>query len=547
MNISSKTPKAKKGNADQPKREYVSFDDASSKRIDESIVGLGGRALSTGAPDPDRLSLSSNETESSVSMAGCVMAYTFVQKARRFSRSFTDDSKERQKSLSTSHKRTSPGQALRKDKVKKSQSMFERTSFEVTMLEKGEDMTQTPIKEDETTALTNEAEAQPGGLTADFNFFLTEMIFSKDKALVNSLLLALPFAIASALLQWSDLWIFSLNFIAMIPLAALLGDFTEAAASHVGQTLGGLLNASFGNAVEVVVSIQALRANEIRVVQASLMGSVLSNLLLVLGTCFFFGGIVNLNNNKDGHQTFNIMAAKSNCLLLLLSSLSLVLPTPLGVYYELDNDEVLFVSRTSAVCLLFMYCQLLFFQLKTHKDMFQDDEEEEEEGMSLLGSIIGLASITAIVAWLSGFLVDSIDGFTRQANLSKTFVGIVLLPIIGNVVEHIAAVTVAIKDKMELSMGIAVGSGTQISMFVVPATVLAGWAMGRDMTLLFPTFEITLYVICILIVAHAVGQGRSNWLFGSMLMSTYVLICVAFWFEKVATYESQSPTVGTNP
>lgn len=445
------------------------------------------------------------------------MAFAFVKKARHYNRSFSDNQ--------TSSRSFSQ------------QQFPELTAPEVLMGADESPDARVSRKTSKSKQIQEERPSQSvsNGFTHDFYIFLDEMLFSSEKRLVNLLLFATPFAIASGLLQWSDFWTFILNFIAMIPLAALLGDFTEVAASHIGATFGGLLNASFGNAVEVVVSIQALRFNEIRVVQASLMGSVLSNLLLVLGTCFFAGGIVNLKNSK--HQSFNVMAAKSNCSLLLLSSLALVLPTPLGNYYELANDEVLSVSRFSACALLFMYCQLLYFQLKTHKELFEDDEDDEDEDrMSLWGSIIGLASITAIVAWLSGFLVDAIDGFTIKANLSKTFVGIILLPIIGNVVEHIAAVTVAMKGKMELAMGIAVGSGTQISMFVVPATVLVGWVMGRDMTLLFPSFEITLYVMCILIVAHAVGQGQSNWLFGSMLISTYVLIAVAFWFEHVANY-----------
>jgi len=386
---------------------------------------------------------------------------------------------------------------------------------------------QAPLRSKETSLLIRSISK------SDLTIFWEEMVMSPDKRAVNALLLAVPFALWAALAGWADLWVFTLNFLAMVPLAALLGDFTEVAAAHVGQTVGGLLNATFGNAVEVVVSIQALRDNQIRVVQASMMGSVLSNLLLVLGSCFFFGGIT----RKE--QVFNQTAAKANCTLLLLSGLTLVLPTPLGEYYDLSNDDVLVVSRTVSVALLFMYCQLLWFQLKTHKDLFEDEEEEEDEEdmeMSMAGSIVGLTSVTAVVALFSGFLVDSIDGFTEQANLSKTFVGIILLPIIGNVVEHIAAVTVAMKGKMELAMGIACGSGTQVSIFVIPATVVIGWAMGREMTLLFPTFEIGLYIMSVLIVAHAVGQGSSNWLFGSMLITTYCLVGVAFWFENVKEY-----------
>jgi len=348
---------------------------------------------------------------------------------------------------------------------------------------------------------------------------------------VNYLLIFLPLAFASVYLDWGPTLVFILNFLAMIPLASLLGDFTEEAATHVGQTLGGLLNATFGNAVEVVVSIQALRSGQIRVVQSSLLGSVLSNLLLVLGCCFFFGGI------RRDEQTFNVTAAKANTSLLLLSSLALILPTPMGSTGYVEEENVLFVSRITGVFMLFMYLQLLFFQLRTHKHMFEDEDEEEGGGMSLSGALVGLALMTLAVSVLSDYLVDSIDGFTEEADLSKSFVGIILLPIIGNVVEHLTAVSMAMKDKMELAMGIAVGSGTQVSVFVVPVVVVMGWALHEPMTLNFPPFEVLVYIMSIVIVTNAVGSGRSNWLFGSMLITTYVLIAVAVWFEQVPEAE----------
>mmetsp|Transcript_417 Transcript_417/g.547 ORF Transcript_417/g.547 Transcript_417/m.547 type:complete len:552 (+) Transcript_417:85-1740(+) len=474
---------------------------------------------------------------SEISMGGCVMAFTFLSKAKKMSRHSFADSRYITQSK--------PGLINAQDVLSDSEVYSVRSDRSLPLATRNvspdgkpprpPSRTEGKLKEGKVSFSEKEADEKSNLIpdedhASDWQMFWEDMIMAPEKRYVNSLLLTVPLAAASALLNWDEVWVFSLNFLAMVPLAALLGDFTEVAASHVGQTLGGLLNATFGNAVEVVVSIQALRADQIRVVQASLMGSVLSNLLLVLGTCFLFGGY----NRKE--QLFNQTAAKANCSLLLLSSLSLILPTPLGVYYDLDDPQVLIVSRTVSVCLLFMYCQLLYFQLKTHKDLFENDDDDEDEGMSMTASIVGLASVTVIVAIFSGFLVNSIDGFTEQANLSKTFVGIILLPIIGNVVEHIAAVTVAVKDKMELAMGIAVGSGTQVSIFVIPATVVIGWMMGKEMTLLFPTFEISLFIMAIVIVAHAVGQGSSNWLFGSMLVMTYFMIGVAFWFEVVEDY-----------
>ena len=287
---------------------------------------------------------------------------------------------------------------------------------------------------------------------------LMDIVFGK---VVSVFLLAIPVAMWANYHDWSSAWVFWLNFMVMVPLASILGEFTEEVALHTNQTIGGLINATFGNAVEVVVAIQALMADEIRVVQASMLGSIFSNLLLVLGCSFFFGGLY----YKE--QTFNSAAATSNMGLLALSSIALVLPTPFAEYYNVRDEHVLVISRVSAIFLIFMYAQLLFFQLHTHAHIFEevevvkedgeeDDEEEEEEEVATISmtvSIIGLCTVTLLVAFFSDFLVASIDGYCESSGVSRTFVGLIILPIVGNAVEHITAVTVAMKDKMDLSMG----------------------------------------------------------------------------------------------
>ena len=299
------------------------------------------------------------------------------------------------------------------------------------------------------------------------------------------------------------------------------------------QTIGGLINATFGNAVEVVVAIQALLANEIRVVQSSMLGSIFSNLLLVLGGCFFFGGL------RYPHQRFNATAATANMGLLALSAIALVLPTPFASYYDIGDEHVLMISRIAAIFLMFMYFQLLIFQLHTHANVFAGEGEEggsELANLSFGMSILGLLVTTLLVTIFSEFLVDSIDGFTTASGISRTFVGIILLPIVGNAVEHITAITVAQKDKMDLAMGIAVGSCTQISLFVVPLTVLVGWMVDRKMNLNFPHFEVILFILSIFTVSVVLGNPSSHWLEGSLLMTTYLLIAVGFWFENVKDY-----------
>jgi Ca2+:H+ antiporter len=330
---------------------------------------------------------------------------------------------------------------------------------------------------------------------------LMDIVFGKY---ISFLLVSAPIALWANHFQWAPPWIFWLNFFAMVPLASILGDFTEELAFHTNQTIGGLLNATFGNAVEVVVGIQALIANEIRVVQASMLGSIFSNLLLVLGCCFFFGGLY----YKE--QTINSAAAASNMGLLALSSIALVLPTPFAEYYNLkvccvymlsqlgiarlylcrpypwntcvilacQDEHVLNISRMSAIFLMFMYLQLLFFQLHTHAHIFEDtkkekddddDEEEEEEeedeqpSISMAVVMAGLLISTLLVTYFSEYLVGAIDGYCKSSGISRTFVGLIILPIVGNAVEHITAVNMAMKNKMDLSMG-----GT----YVIVCTVL---------------------------------------------------------------------------
>lgn len=261
---------------------------------------------------------------------------------------------------------------------------------------------------------------------------IIQIVFGKS---VSIFLLLIPFAFMARYMAWGDTWVFWLNFFVMIPLASILGDFTEEVAAHTNQVIGGLVNATFGNAVEVVVAIQALLANQIRVVQASMIGSIFSNLLLVLGCCFFFGGI------KHPEQSFNGTAATANMTLLLLSSMAFVLPTPFAEYYEISDEHVLMISRTAAIFLMTMYAQLLLFQLKTHSFLF-DEEGDEAPEMPLSVATLGLLLTTLLITVFSDMLVESIDGFTESSGISPTFVGLIILPIVGNAVEHITAVTV---------------------------------------------------------------------------------------------------------
>jgi len=295
--------------------------------------------------------------------------------------------------------------------------------------------------------------------------------------------------------------VFSLNFFAIIPLAAVLSFATEEIASRLGETLGGLVNATFGNAVELIVSIVALRAGEIEVVQASMLGSILSNLLLVLGMCFLLGGIYNMRS-ADGHgmeQSFSQGTAQTTCSLMALASASMILPAALyGVLDQADEDHkqesILILSRGTSIVLLLLYVLYLYFALRTHKKLFEPETQSaasaEEEHEPLLGpwsAGLVLVVTTIIISVCADYMVDSIDALVATGKISKTFIGLILIPIVGNAAEHVTACVVAVKDKMDLAMGVAIGSSIQIALLVTPALVMLGWAIGQPMTLHFET------------------------------------------------------------
>jgi len=356
------------------------------------------------------------------------------------------------------------------------------------------------------------------------NYIKDDMILGKW---LNILLLTIPFAVASHYAGWGSKWVFWLNFLAMLPLASVLGDFTEELALHTNEVVGGLVNATFGNAVELVVGIQALFQNEIRIVQASMLGSVFSNLLLVVGCCFFFGGL------KFKEQRFNSVSTTANMSLLSLSLIGFVLPTPFAQWYEFDDEVSLKVSRLSALCLASMYFQLLLFQLKTHAHLMDDGDGLEKPAIPFWVALSGLMLVTLIITILSDYLVGSIDEFVVETGISKTFVGMVILPIVGNAVEHLTAVQVAVKDKMDMAMSVAVGSCTQICLFVVPFLTLVGWGAGKPMNMNYPPFEVILLVLSICVTTVSMRNNTSNWLQGSLLITSYVMVSIGFYYEKL--------------
>ncbi|KAL3423759.1 Vacuolar calcium ion transporter 2 [Phlyctema vagabunda] len=358
---------------------------------------------------------------------------------------------------------------------------------------------------------------------------------------VNILLVFVPLGIIAGVGNWDPVTVFILNFFAIVPLAAVLSFATEEISMKLGETMGGLLNATFGNAVELIVSIVALRNGEIRIVQSSMLGSILSNILLVLGCCFLAGGI---HNTRTGtamgiEQDFNSTVASTMSSMMILASAALIIPATLyaalaGSRSDTESN-ILILSHGTAIILLILYVMYLVFQLRTHANLFDaenqpadDDSEAEEPQMSPWAAAAVLIVVTVLVAVCAEYLVDSIDSLVETAHISKTFVGLILLPIVGNAAEHVTAIVVALKDKMDLAMGVAIGSSMQIALLVTPFLVILGWIIDQPMTLHFETFETVVFFLSVLVVTYVIQDGKSNYLEGAMLLGLYIIISLAF-------------------
>lgn len=269
-----------------------------------------------------------------------------------------------------------------------------------------------------------------------------------------------------------------------------------------------------------------------------MLGSILSNILLVLGCCFLAGGI------REQERSFNETVASTMSSLMAVASASLIIPATMyatmsngnpGHDPDTDNN-ILLLSHGTSIILLLIYILYLYFQLYSHHNLFADVEnqggdEESEEGqiLSPVAAGVALVVVTVMVAICAEFLVDSIDSIVESAHISKTFVGLILIPIVGNAAEHVTAVIVAYKGKMDLAINVAIGSSMQIALFVTPFLVILGWIMGQPMTLHFQGFETIIFFISVLIVNYLIQDGKSNYLEGAMCLGIYAIIALAFY------------------
>jgi Ca2+:H+ antiporter len=346
-------------------------------------------------------------------------------------------------------------------------------------------------------------------------------------------------AIVADLLGWNPLLVFIFSGLAMVPLAGLMGESTESLAVHTGPRLGGLLNATLGNAAELIITIMAIREgiqnpaiNEhmLELVRASLTGSVMGNILLVLGLSVLIGGL------KNGTQKFDRTHAGTNATMLLLAVAALVIPSIFSHSIEtVNHDAVEYLSLGVAGVMILLYVLALVHQLRNPGNYtIEDDEysaaEQEAPHWSVPKALIVLLLATAAIVWMSELLVGTVEHVVLEIGITEFFLGIIIVPLIGNAAEHLVAVTVAVKNKMELSLAISVGSSLQIALFVAPLLVFVSLLMGNPLTLVFNQFELIALMAATLIAGLVSLDGESNWLEGAMLLAIYVIIALAFFW-----------------
>jgi Ca2+:H+ antiporter len=327
--------------------------------------------------------------------------------------------------------------------------------------------------------------------------------------------------------------IFVCGCLAVIPLAGLMGEATEVLAARAGSGLGGLMNATFGNAAELILGFSALRAGHPEVVKASITGSILGNILLILGLAMLLGGL------RFKEQHFSRRAAESGGAMMLLAVVGLIVPAILHVTRPDLADKTMFtMSIAISAVLLLLYALSLFFQLRTHTDLYEIEgaaggagvPDAEEPHLTTRQALVRLVLATAGVAVLSEYLVHALEGATASFGFTATFVGVIVLAVVGNAAEHASAVHMAMQGRMDLALSVALESSKQIALFAAPVLVLASGFLGVPMSLEFTPLETVGMGVSVLAVTLIALDGRSNWLEGAMLLGLYAILGVAFYF-----------------
>lgn len=354
---------------------------------------------------------------------------------------------------------------------------------------------------------------------------------------------AIPLAIAAECYGFGRPWVFALSLLGLTPLAERVSFLTEQIAYFTGPTVGGLLNATCGNVTELIIAVFALSKGKIDLVKYSLLGSILSNLLLVLGTSLFCGGIANLGSE----QKYDRRQADVNSLMLLLALLCHLLPMLFHFSGAADVvstvDSTLQLSRASCIVMLLAYVAYLVFQLWTHRQLFEAEDSEngddgsEEAVIGFWSGFTWLVGMTVVIALLSEYVVETIEDASDSWGLTVSFLSIILLPIVGNAAEHAGAIIFAFKNKLDITLGVALGSATQIAMFVVPLCVIVSWIMGNNMDLNFNLLETGSLALAVITAAFTLQDGTSHYMKGFVLLLCYIVIGACFFVAKTPLHQ----------
>lgn len=342
---------------------------------------------------------------------------------------------------------------------------------------------------------------------------------------LNLLLVFVPLAIVAELLGGSHTLIFFASALGVVPLASILGKATEELAVHTGPRVGGLLNATLGNAAELIITIFAIRAGLLELVKASITGSILGNVLLILGFSIFLGGL------RNGTQYFDRQQASISATMMTLSVIGLAIPAIFGHAIDVVNHEsVEYLSLGVAGVMIVVYVVSLVYSFSLDSGHQIVEETHGEARWSVRLAVSLLVGSTLLIAWLSEILVGAVEPVTHALGLTEFFLGVVLVPLVGNVAEHLVGVQTAWKNQMDLSLAISLGSSMQIALFVGPLLVFVSLAMGNPMNLIFNRFEVASLIGAVGIAALISLDGESNWLEGVQLLAVYIIIALAFFF-----------------
>jgi Ca2+:H+ antiporter len=350
---------------------------------------------------------------------------------------------------------------------------------------------------------------------------------------IHVLLVFIPVALLAKMQGWGDLVVFIAAGLAIIPLSELIGESTEVLAIKLGPTAGGLINATLGNAAELIITIFALRQGLVELVKASIIGSILGNLLLVMGLSLLFGGL------KHGTQRFERRTASMNSTMVILAFLVLAIPSAFDTALLTSNDaggRELFFSEGIALIMIVLYALSLLYTFRTPKDQLLDAATEaahevapDHGPIDLRRAVIFLVLSTIGIVFMSEALVGAVEPVAHSFGLSQFFVGIIIVPLIGNVAEHLVAVEVAYKNRMDLSLGISLGSSLQIALFVAPVLVFISLLFPNKLLLVFNAYELLALATASIVAALVSLDGESNWMEGVQLLVLYVVLALAFF------------------